>query len=91
MVLMDVQMPGMDGIEATRHIRLLPEFERVRTIPIIALTACAMSGDRERFLRSGMDGYIPKPVDWNILSHVIAVVAEKRRARNVRDLPRPRA
>ena len=37
------------------------------------------------------DGYIPKPVDWNILSHVIAVVAEKRRARNVRDLPRPRA
>ena len=50
-----------------------------------------MSGDRERFLRSGMDGYIPKPVDWNILSHVIAVVAEKRRARNVRDLPRPRA
>lgn len=91
MVLMDVQMPGMDGIEATRHIRLLPEFERVRTIPIIALTACAMSGDRERFLRSGMDGYIPKPVDWNMLSHVIAVVAEKRRARKVRDLPRPRA
>lgn len=71
LILMDVQMPEMDGLEATRHIRLLPEFESVRNIPIIALTACAMAGDRERFLAAGMNNYAAKPVDWQTLSVLI--------------------
>ncbi|MBN1555859.1 MAG: response regulator [Phycisphaerae bacterium] len=60
-VLMDVQMPNMDGLLATRHIREL-ERDRGTHTPVIAMTAYAMVGDRERCLDSGMDGYISKPV-----------------------------
>jgi signal transduction histidine kinase/ligand-binding sensor domain-containing protein/ActR/RegA family two-component response regulator len=61
MILMDVQMPDMDGLEATRRIRQLEEVSK-RHIIIIALTAHAMKGDQERFLESGMDAYLGKPV-----------------------------
>ncbi len=69
-VLMDVQMPVMDGFEATRAIRELEQ----RTgghIPIIAMTASAMKGDRERCLQMGMDGYISKPISSAELYHVL--------------------
>ncbi len=61
LVLMDIQMPGMDGMQATAAIRN-KERESGGRIPVIALTAHAMSGDRERFLAAGMDGYVTKPI-----------------------------
>lgn len=59
-ILMDMSMPDMDGLTATAHLRGIPELQR---IPIIALTANVMQGDRERTLEAGCDGYIPKPID----------------------------
>ncbi len=61
LILMDVQMPEMDGLEVTAAIRRA-EAGTGRHVPIIALTAHAMAGDRERYLVSGMDGYVPKPI-----------------------------
>ena len=70
LILMDVQMPQMDGIEATRTIREL-EFEKGSHIPIIAMTAHAMKGDKERCLEAGMDDYISKPIKPDELYQVI--------------------
>lgn len=67
LVLMDVQMPEMDGVSATRIIRTSPKFESVAGVPIIALTAYVMTGDREKFVNAGMDDYISKPVDYDVL------------------------
>ena len=64
LILMDIQMPGVDGVEATRQIREDPEFS---SIPIIALTALAMPGDRERILEAGANEYMAKPVSLRIL------------------------
>jgi PAS domain S-box-containing protein len=61
LILMDMQMPEMDGVECVTRIRA-KEMGTASRIPIIALTAYAMKGDRERFLAVGMDGYLPKPV-----------------------------
>ncbi|MFV0421790.1 response regulator [Oleidesulfovibrio sp.] len=71
LVLMDVQMPEMDGIEATRAIRNSVGGRIPHAIPIIAMTAHAMKGDKERFLAAGMDAYISKPVDFPKLIEII--------------------
>ncbi|MGF1457383.1 MAG: response regulator [Alphaproteobacteria bacterium] len=68
-VLMDVQMPIMDGLEATRRIRALPG--PISRIPIIAVTANAMEGDRETYLNTGMDDFVPKPIDPSALISVV--------------------
>jgi two-component system cell cycle response regulator DivK len=68
LILIDVSMPEVDGYTLTRQIKGLAGFERV---PIIALTANVMRGEKERALQAGCDGYIPKPVDVDILTQQI--------------------
>jgi PAS domain S-box-containing protein len=71
LALMDVQMPEMDGLEATREIRRLEAGTFLR-IPIVAMTAGAMAEDRENCLKAGMDGYVTKPVSRESLAEVLA-------------------
>ncbi|MDQ7831520.1 MAG: ATP-binding protein [Desulfovibrionaceae bacterium] len=79
-VLMDIQMPEMDGMEATRIIRSATDGRIDPEVPIIALTAHAHKGDRETFLRAGMDDYLPKPVGLpEISASLLRVLARKGR------------
>lgn len=71
-ILMDIQMPEMDGIEATRRIRKIEGSNK--RIPIVALTAYALLGDRERFIEKGMDDYVAKPIKIDKLFYVIEKV-----------------
>jgi signal transduction histidine kinase/CheY-like chemotaxis protein len=71
LILMDIQMPQLDGVSATRKIRELPEPMKAST-PIIALTANAMKGDQEAYLEAGMNGYLSKPIDNQQLRAALA-------------------
>jgi len=71
LVLMDVQMPEMDGLDATRSLRAGTDEVLNRSIPVIAMTARAMQGDREKCLEAGMNDYISKPVTPTTLSRVL--------------------
>jgi CheY-like chemotaxis protein len=75
LVLMDVMMPVMDGLQATRQLREQPE---TREIPVIALTALAMDGDRERVIEAGCDDYTTKPIDLPVLLEKIQALLERR-------------
>ena len=59
LILMDIQLPGVDGMSLVTEVRAMPDAD---TLPIVALTAHAMRGDRERFIAAGFDGYLSKPV-----------------------------
>ena len=78
LILMDINMPTTDGYALTSQIRALPNFKK---IPIIAVTANVMRGDRERSLEAGCDGYIQKPIDIDTLTQQI----ERYLARSLND------
>lgn len=78
LVLMDIQLPGMNGLELTRRIK---SSERFRHLPILALTAYAMAGDEARALDAGCDGFISKPVDTTTLPGAVASILGNRPAR----------
>ena len=69
LILMDVQMPKMDGLEATR---ILKADTTTSNIPVLALTSYAMKGDKERILEAGCDGYLAKPIDIKELLKIVA-------------------
>ncbi len=73
-MLVDIQLPGIDGLELTRRIKRDP---LTRNITVIALTACAMKGDEERALAAGCDGYITKPIDTQDLARRIRALADR--------------
>jgi CheY-like chemotaxis protein len=77
-ILMDVQMPDMSGFDATQQIRDIEQRNRRHT-PIIAMTAHAMTGDRERCLAAGMDGYLTKPIDATLLFETLEEAVVSRR------------
>ena len=77
LILMDVQMPRMDGYEATRRIRALPD-PQLSHIPILAVTANAFAEDRQAALEAGMDGHIAKPVSVQALELAIARLLSRR-------------
>jgi two-component system, cell cycle response regulator DivK len=75
LVLMDIRLPDMSGVEAVSRLRT---DERTASIPVLAVTAQAMKGDRERFIEAGFDGYLSKPVD---IDELLATVEEHCRGR----------
>lgn len=77
LILMDISMPDLDGYTATRQLRQFPELDHV---PIIAVTANVMKGDREQTLAAGCDGYIPKPIDVDRFPEQIAKFLNRGRS-----------
>ena len=75
LVLMDVQMPGMDGVAALRRLRADP---RTAALKVVALTALAMKGDAERLIKEGFDGYLEKPIRYKEFLASVAALLERR-------------
>ena len=71
LILMDIQMPKLNGMDTVKAIRTDPKFRAVSDVPIVAMTAYAMAGDKEKFINAGMDAYISKPIDLDQLASQI--------------------
>ena len=84
LILMDVQLPGLSGLEVAVRLRQMPGFERV---PIIAISAYAMKGDRERIIEAGCDTYLSKPINTRELSAVVAATMSEKRQKYPERLP----
>lgn len=82
LIIMDIQLPKMNGLEVTKRLRQLPVFSRT---PIIALTAYAMKGDRERFLAAGCSAYLPKPINTRELPEMISQMLQQNQKLKVVD------
>ncbi len=78
LILMDIQLPGMDGLEATAQLK---RDEATRAIPVIALTALAMKGDEERIRAAGCDGYIAKPMRYQEFLATVAAATWQKASR----------
>jgi two-component system, cell cycle response regulator DivK len=78
LVLMDIRLPDLDGVEALRRLRMEP---RTAPIPVVAVTAQAMTGDRVRFEEAGFDGYLSKPIDIDELVSIVERYSARRRSR----------
>jgi len=76
---MDVQLPKLSGLEVTKRLRAMPAFSHT---PIIAITAYAMKGDREKVIKSGCDAYLSKPIDTRELPGMIAEMLSKQQRVN---------
>lgn len=84
LIVCDVHLPGMDGYEIVRHIK---DNSVLRDIPVIAVTALAMVGDREKLLNAGFDGYIAKPIDPEaFIGQIEAFISEDLKSRDVSDI-----
>jgi two-component system cell cycle response regulator DivK len=81
LIVMDIQLPKMSGLEVTQRLRQMPVFSR---IPIIALTAYAMKGDRERFIDAGCNAYLPKPINTRELPKMINQMLQQRQKDNTK-------
>jgi two-component system, cell cycle response regulator DivK len=78
LILMDIQLPGMDGLTLTRMLKSNPS---MRDIVIVGLSAYAMKGDEQRILAAGCDGYVPKPIDTRALPGLVASFLRPQAAR----------
>ena len=78
LIIMDIQLPKMNGLEVTRRLRQTPAFNHT---PIIAITAYAMKGDKEKAIDAGCDVYLPKPINTRELPGLIAEILQQRRKR----------
>jgi len=79
LILLDIQLPNMDGLTLARMLRA---DQKMKGIPIIAVTAYAMKGDKERMLESGCDAYVSKPIDTRELPVIVANLLERKAQRN---------
>ena len=77
LILMDMDLPGVDGLTLVKEIRLIPA---LASVPVIAVTAHAMRGDRERFVAGGCDGYISKPIDAPTFAQTVRDLLARGRA-----------